>query len=147
MYRTLATCVFTLALCTACMSATEHRADVRDDATEHLTLGAVQREIRVGMSGDEVVRVLGAPNVVTTDDERREVWIYDKVATETVHSSSSGGVAALVLGWSASVAGGPGGSLSRSAGAVTRTQRTLTIAVQMGADGRVRDFSYRASQF
>jgi hypothetical protein len=147
MFRTLLA-LSTIALtCAGCMSAGQHRADVRDDATERLTVGTVQREIRVGMPGAEVAQVLGSPNVVTTDDERREVWVYDKVATETVHSSSSGGVAALILAGSGDVGGGAAGGLSRNAGATSRTQRTLTIVIRMDGDGRVRDFSYRASQF
>jgi hypothetical protein len=61
-------------------------------------VGTVQREIRVGMSGAEVITVLGPPNIVTTDAERREVWTYDRIATETVYSSSAG-AASLPLYW------------------------------------------------
>jgi outer membrane protein assembly factor BamE (lipoprotein component of BamABCDE complex) len=64
-----------------CMSASEHRAAVEEPAGERLTVGTVQKEIRVGMSGAEVAAVLGSPNIVSTDEERREVWIYDKIAT------------------------------------------------------------------
>jgi outer membrane protein assembly factor BamE (lipoprotein component of BamABCDE complex) len=147
MFRTILACTAAFLACAGCQSAGQHRADVRDESTDRLTVGTVQREIHVGMPGAEVVRVLGAPNVVTTDEARREVWVYDKVATETVHSSSSGGVAALVLAGGADVAGGAGAGASSSAGATSRSQRTLTIVIRMDADGRVRDFSYRASQF
>ena len=83
---------------TGCASASDHRRDVQDDTGDRLTVGTVQKEIRVGMSGAEVAAALGSPNIVSTDEERREVWIYDKVATDFVHSSSSGGVSALLLG-------------------------------------------------
>jgi outer membrane protein assembly factor BamE (lipoprotein component of BamABCDE complex) len=136
-----------LASAAGCMSAPQHRADVQDDSTARLTVGTVQREIRVGLTGTEVIEVLGAPNVVATDTERNETWVYDKVATETVYSSSSGGVAALVLGGGGDAAGAGVGNVSRSAGAMARTQRTLTIVIRFGTDGRVRDFAYRASQF
>lgn len=147
MYRTVLVCALALAACAGCMTASEHRADVRDDETAHLTVGTVQREIHVGMPGAAVVQVLGAPNVVTTDLERREVWVYDKIATETVSSTSSGGISSLILGGSGSVGGGVAGSATRTAGATSRTQRTLTIVISMDKDGSVRDFSYRASQF
>lgn len=147
MLRTILSGIATSLLIGGCMSAGEHRSDVRDESTDRLTVGTVQREIRVGMPGSEVAQVLGAPNVVTTDENRLEVWVYDKVATETVQSSSSGGVSALVLGGSGDVAGGAVGGISRAAGATSRTQRTLTIVIRMDAAGRVRDFSYRASQF
>ena len=60
------------------------------------------------MSGAEVAGVLGSPNIVSTDEERREVWIYDKISTDVAYSTSSGGLAALVLGGGSSVGGGVG---------------------------------------
>ena len=41
---------------------------------------------------------MGAPNIVTTDEDRREVWIYDKIATEAAYSTSSGGLSSLIVG-------------------------------------------------
>lgn len=125
-----------------CMTAPEHRAAVEGDA-ERLTVGKVQREIRVGMSGAEVIQVLGSPNIVSTDEERREVWVYDKVSTTTVHSESRAGVLALVL----ADAGGALGGAAGSAGARSTTQRTLTVIIKFDKEARVRDFSYHASQF
>lgn len=134
-----------------CMSAAQHRADVRNDSGDRLTVGKVQREIRVGMTNAQVVEVLGSPNVVTTDDQRREVWVYDKISTETAYSTSSGGVSALILGGALigdGVGGGlGGGSASRSAGAASTSQRTLTIIIKYDAAGKVRDFAYRQSSF
>jgi outer membrane protein assembly factor BamE (lipoprotein component of BamABCDE complex) len=130
-----------------CMTAPEHRAAVRDDSTSRLTVGTVQREIRVGMSGAQVIEALGAPNIVTTDDERREVWTYDRISTETVHSSSSSGVAALIFGGGGSGGGGLSPNASRAAGAESRSQRTLTVIIKFDAQKKVRDFAYHASQF
>jgi outer membrane protein assembly factor BamE (lipoprotein component of BamABCDE complex) len=79
-----------------CKSASDHRRDVRDDTGEKVTVGKVQAEIKTGMSGADVVAILGSPNIVTTDEERREAWVYDKFATETAYSTSSGGVSVLV---------------------------------------------------
>ena len=50
------------ALCAAlaaCQSASEHRQDVEDTSGQQMTVGTVQREIHVGMSGAEVAQVLG----------------------------------------------------------------------------------------
>ena len=133
-------------LVSGCMSAGEHRAAVQGEG-DKLTVGTVQREIKVGMSGADVVRVLGAPNIVTTDDERREVWVYDKVATDTVYSESRGGVAALVLAGSGSTGGAAAPVYGSSSGARSTTQRTLTVIVKFDKESRVRDFAYHASQF
>ena len=131
-----------------CMSASQHAADVRKGTDEdRLTVGTVQREIRQGMSGAEVAQVLGSPNIVSTDEKRREVWVYDKVATDTVYSTSQGGVAALVLGGSGGVGGAAGGSTGYGAGAKSTSQRTLTIIIKYDEAGKVRDFSYHSSRF
>ena len=124
-------------------SATQHRADVQDDSAERLTVGTVQRESRVGMSSAEVAAILGAPNIVSTDAERNEVWIWDKISSEISYSQSSGIIAGLVVG---SSGGGAGGG-SKSAGAASASQRTLTVIVKFNNTGLVRDFSYRTSSF
>ena len=70
-------------------SAQHHAADVRAaEETNRVTVGQVQREIRVGMSAAEVAEVLGSPNIVTTDDQRNETWIYDKISSDVTYSRS-----------------------------------------------------------
>ena len=130
-----------------CMSASQHRQAVQDDTGEKLTVGTVQKEIHVGMSSAEVASVLGSPNIVSTDEERREVWIYDKVATDYAYSNSSGGVTALILGWGSQVAGGVAPGYSAGSGAASTSQRTLTIIIKFDKDGKVRDFAYHTSKF
>ncbi|HOD50658.1 MAG TPA: hypothetical protein PLJ71_11015 [Candidatus Hydrogenedentes bacterium] len=134
-----------------CATAQSHRADVTDDTGQRLTVGTVQKEIREGMSQAQVAEVLGSPNIVSTDENRREVWIYDKFATETVYSTSSGGISALILGGgpvgSGGMGGGAGAGASRSAGASSRTQRTLTIIIKYDENKLVRDFAYHTSSF
>jgi len=137
----------------ACQSAQQHARDV--DAAQQegdkLTVGTVQREIKVGMSGAEVAQVLGSPNIVSTDEQRREVWIYDKIATTRAYSYSSGGVSTLVLGGAlvgAGLAGGLGAAgVSGGAGASSTSQRTLTVIVKFDEQKAVRDFAYHSSSF
>lgn len=145
--RNIITVVLLSVLLLGCMSASQHRQAVQDDSGDRLTVGTVQKEIRVGMSGAEVAEVLGSPNIVSTDEERREVWIYDKVATDFVKSSSSGGVAALLLGFGDSGGALGGGNYSSSAGASSRSQRTLTIIIKYDNEAKVRDFAYHTSKF
>ena len=136
-----------IALVTGCQSAAVHKQQVQDDSSDRVTVGKVQKEIRTGMSGAEVAQVLGSPNIVSTDEERREVWIYDKIATDHAYSESRGGVSALILGWGGSVAGAASGNVSSSAGASSTSQRTLTIIIKFDKEGVVRDFSYHTSRF
>lgn len=143
--------VWTPIALSGCMSAAEHRAAVRDDSGERLTVGTVQRKIHVGMPASDVATVMGSPNIVTTDEKRREVWIYDKIATERVYSTSEGGVSTLILGGALVGPGLVGGAVaphgSQSAGASSTTQRTLTVIIKYDEYMKVRDFSYHSTQF
>jgi outer membrane protein assembly factor BamE (lipoprotein component of BamABCDE complex) len=138
-------------LLNSCMTAQQHYQDTHGVQERKLTVGTVQREIRKGMSGAEVAEVLGSPNIVTTDGEGREVWIYDKISTDVTYSRSSGGliVGLLVGGLSGDVlaGGGAGGSFGKSAGAESKTQRTLTVVIKFDQQRMVRDFAYHASSF
>ena len=130
-----------------CISAAQHQQDVTSLDEERLTLAAVQRNVHMGMSGDQVLESLGSPNIVSTDEERREVWVYDRIATEYVHSDSGAGLISLVGGAAGSVAGGVLPSVNQKSGASSRSQRSLTIIVRFDEQQRVRDFSYHASRF
>ena len=124
-------------------SATQHVKDVRAEDTDRLTVGTVQKEIRLGMSGADVAAVLGSPNIVTTDTERRETWVYDKISSEVAYSKSSGSIIGLIFGSS----GGGLGAGSVQAGATSTSQRTLTVLIKFDDEGLVRDFSYHTSRF
>ncbi len=141
--------IFTLALLltilTGCMTASQHRSEVQDDSGDKLTVGVVQKEISVGMSGAGVLEVLGSPNIVSTDEQRREVWVYDKIATDVVYSNSGSGV--LILGFASNVLLGGVGSYNRNAGAASTSQRTLTIIIKFDDDSKVRDYAYHSSRF
>lgn len=130
---------------TAC-SAQQHMGSVRAAADgDRVTVGTVQKEIRVGMSSADVVAQLGSPNIVATDSQGREVWTYDKFATESVRQSSQGGLSALVLGLTPIL--GATGGYGSSAGASSTSQRTLTVIIKFDDAGLVRDFSYHTSRF
>lgn len=122
---------------TACQTVGEHAKQVQDAKAggDRITIGTVQREIKVGMSSADVIGVLGSPNMVTTDSKRRENWVYDKVSSEKVYSTSSGGASILII------------SGADSAGAISTSQKTLTIIIKYDEDSKVRDFAYRYSSF
>ena len=112
-------------------------------ADEQLTVGKVQAEIRIGMSGGEVAEVLGSPNIVSTDENRNEVWIYDKISTQYVRADAQAGI--LAIGGGSDGLVGVGASGSQGSGA--SSQRTLTIVIKFDEGKRVRDFAYHTSRF
>jgi len=146
MNKTLATALLAalITALTAGCSAQHHAADVRAaEETNRLTVGTVQREIRIGMSAADVASVLGSPNIVTTDDQRNETWIYDKISTDVTYSRSQGSIVGLIFGSS----GGGAGVGTTSAGSTSTSQRTLTVVIKFDDANLVRDFSYHTSQF
>ena len=102
---------------------------------EKITVAKAQTEIKIGMTSSAVIEVLGSPNMVTTDTEHRETWVYDKVSTNIQSSSSKSGVWLLLF-----TAGNHDFKASSN-------QRTLTIIVKFDKNGLVRDFAYRTSTF
>jgi len=118
-----------------CVPVKEHRASVQDNSSDRITVGKVQREIKKGMSGAKVVEILGSPNIVSTDKDSNEVWIYDKVSSDSVGSSSSGGVNILLLFG------------QDSASASSSSQKTLTIIIKFDANKKVSSFKYHTSRF
>ena len=113
----------------------DHRSNLHSVKEQDMTVGKVQKEIRVGMSGAQVAEALGSPNIVTKDDGGDETWVYDKIATEASYSDNSSGLFLILYG-----------SSSRS-GAAATTQRTLTVVIKFDANSKVKSFSYHASKF
>jgi outer membrane protein assembly factor BamE (lipoprotein component of BamABCDE complex) len=105
------------------------------DNADRLTVGKVQGEIKVGLDAASVAQILGSPYIVTTDELRREVWIYDKVSSERVDTVNSVGGTIIVL------------FASQSTSSSSSTQRTLTIIIKFDENKKVRDFAYNYSQF
>ena len=105
------------------------------EQADKLTVGKVQGEIKMGMDAASVAQILGSPNIVTTDELRREVWIYDKISSDSVDTSSGIGGGIIIFGGSKS---------SRSS---SQTQKTLTIIIKYDEEKKVRDFAYNYSQF
>lgn len=118
-----------------CMSARDHSGAVRGTTDRDLTVGTVQKEIRKGMGGAEVAEALGSPNIVTKDSDGNETWVYDKIATEVTYSQSQSALFLILWGE------------ARQSGAVSSTQRTLTVVIKFNDKSKVDSFSYHSSKF
>lgn len=101
-----------------------------------LTPGSVSLHLVVGKTTQaDVLEVFGAPNIVTQDGGRQDVWSYQRHATVTQGSESGAYFNILVAG--------VGGSKSST----SQTQRTMTLIIKFDANHVVSDFSSRASEF
>ena len=140
-------------------TAAQHSEQLSSTQERKMTLGVVQSSIREGMAQSEVATALGSPNIVTTDADGNETWIYDKIATETSRSASERtqsasvgvGVGGAILGAAGAVIGGVGASQSAgasdSAGAMSQTQRTLTVVIKFDDRRLVKSVRYQTSSF
>jgi len=116
-----------------CMSAADHAAQLPQPSGRELTAGAVQRDIRKGMTQAAVADALGSPNIAARDLDGKESWIYDRIATEASYSAGNNGILSVLLG-------------SRNAGAISSSQKSLTVIIKF-TNGIVSDYSYHSSKF
>jgi outer membrane protein assembly factor BamE (lipoprotein component of BamABCDE complex) len=117
-----------------------------------MTVGVVQKEIRVGMPSTDVLEALGSPNMVRKGgDTAGETWVYDKIATEASYKNSNtnvgGNVSGAAIPGDVLLLGNVGASRSGSKGASATTQKTLTVIIRFDANDKVESFSYHTSTF
>jgi hypothetical protein len=101
-----------------------------------MTHGNVQMNLKVGeTSQTRVLEVFGAPNITSIDGSGQEVWTYQRAATVTQSTSSSGYWTVLLAGQ------------SQQASGLEQTQRTMTLIIKFNDQKIVSDFRSRSSEF
>lgn len=85
---------------------------------------------------------LGSPNIVSTDEFRNEVWIYDKISSSSVETQTLTAPATLTLFEPlATFTSSSANSSSES------SERTLTVIIKFDENQQVYDFAYHTSRF
>ena len=98
----------------------------------NLTAGMVKKTIIAGITTqNEILKVFGAPNIITKNKSGNEVWTYDTISV--VKSGEEGY-------WNVVVGGVSGGKSSAST-------RTFTLMIEFDKNDVVKECSYRASAF
>ena len=98
----------------------------------NLTAGMVKKTIIEGATTqNEILKVFGAPNIITKNKSGNEVWTYDTISV--VKSGEEGY-------WNVVVGGVSGGKSSAST-------ITFTLMIEFNNDDVVKECSYRASAF
>ena len=110
-----------------------------DGLNRELTVGLVQREIKEGSPAEEVIRTLGSPNIVKTDADGLEVWVYDRFSSERLRRS----FAASLLGLSDSRLGFFQGSSSKEQSSTV----SLTVILNFDRNSNVSGVAYHRSKF
>jgi len=86
------------------------------------------------MSGADVIQALSSPNIVTTDKDGLETWVYDKISTEYEY------VTAQDNGWLLS-------PRDQSSGVSTSSQRTLIVVIKFDQDRKIKNLQYRQTTY
>lgn len=103
----------------------------RQVETEKITLGAVQSQLHEGSSSADVITALGTPNIVATNSDKTETWVYDKTFTETEISASG-----ISLPFSGSVSG-----------AKAKSSRSLIVSIKFNKQKTVESIQYRQTSY
>lgn len=125
---------------------------------QEFTLGAVQRQVKVGASQDEVAIALGSPNIVTQDSEGKETWIYDKVSSSLTNRNKNESFIENSMStryfWHDVLTFVTLGLINKDVkpelkdvAQVVSTQKTLTVVIKFDKSNKVESLTYHMSKF
>ena len=134
--------IFLLVFLSHCEKEVKHSPE----NVNKLTLGKVQQTLQKGMSQGEIIVALGSPNMVTSDANGLETWVYDKLSTEVSSNSKKKGFNLLggAIGSKIGI-GATAGSSSTNSNTST-SQKTLTVVLKF-IEKKLDTFAYNASSF
>jgi len=95
----------------------------RQIQTQKITLGALQLSIKKGSSSSDVINALSSPNIVTSNKDETETWVYDKMVTEQESATGTNG----------------GVSISSS--------RTMIVVIKFDKNRLVESVQYRQTSY
>ncbi len=113
-----------------------------------ISYAMVKRDLRIGTSTQaEVIRLLGSPNNMVYHGRGGELWIYDRLRTETSMQtqSSSSGLGVGVGGGGVVVGAGAGSS--GSSGSTSTSVRNLTIILEFDSKGVLTELTAREGSY
>ena len=95
----------------------------RQMETQKVTLGNVQMVVKKGASNADVISALSSPNIVTTNNDGTETWVYDKVMTESEQAVGSNGSVSV------------------------KSTRTMMVVIKFDKASRVETVQYRQTSY
>ena len=110
-------------LLSACVSAPLATIPARQIETSKITLGNVQLLVKKGASNADVIGALSSPNIVTTNIDGTETWVYDKITSEAEFVKGS------------------------SSGVAVKSNRTLIVVIKFDKSSRVENVQYRQTSY
>lgn len=110
-------------LLSACVSAPLATIPARQIETSKITLGNVQLVVKKGASNADVIGALSSPNIVTTNNDGTETWVYDKITSEAEFVQGS------------------------NSGVAVKSNRTMIVVIKFDKTSRVETVQYRQTSY
>ena len=95
----------------------------RQIETQKVTLGNVQMIVKKGASSADVISALSSPNIVTSNKDETETWVYDKIMTESETAHGNNGMVSV------------------------RSTRTMIVVIKFDREHRVETVQYRQTSY
>ena len=109
------------------------------ETTSKLTLGLAQSTVTKGANQSEIIKVLGAPNIISKDKSGNETWTYDRISRDAQSNSRAGAGFGALFGWVFA-----GGSSSSSS---NMSNKSLTVIITFDDNKNVIDYAYQSLEF
>ena len=95
----------------------------RQIETQKVTLGNVQMIVKKGASSADVIAALSSPNIVTSNKDETETWVYDKIMAESETALGSNGVVSV------------------------KSTRTMIVVIKFDREHKVETVQYRQTSY
>ena len=95
----------------------------RQIETQKVTLGNVQMIVKKGASSADVIAALSSPNIVTSNKDETETWVYDKIMAESETALGSNGVVSA------------------------KSTRTMIVVIKFDREHKVETVQYRQTSY
>ena len=116
--------VIYLLLLTACApSAPLAVIPARKVETQKVTLGNVQMTVKKGATNSDVINALSSPNIVTSNNDGTETWVYDKLMVEAEYAEGA------------------------NSGVAVKSTRTMIVVIKFDKNSRVETVQYRQTSY
>ena len=107
--------------------------------SSRMTLGSVQLVVEKGANQTEIMKTLGAPNIISKDKQGRETWTYDRITRESANKNIAGFGFGGLFGWLW------GGTTSKSSS--SQSSKSLTAIITFDDNKNVIDYAYQSLEF
>jgi len=115
--------IFSLLLTACTSSAPLAVIPARKVEAQKVTLGNVQMTVKKGATNSDVINALSSPNIITSNSDGTETWVYDKLMVEAEYAEGA------------------------NSGVAVKSTRTMMVVIKFDKNSRVDTVQYRQTSY